>query len=313
MNLYFIDGVLITTHGLYNLIKYNSIKKTITYINNVYTLNFIERLLLYWFVNILLYNSIFCFLFVIPSFQNWLIDSIYDTYQQEKSKLIKFIISKRIIQYFQKLFHISNYQIFKVYPILCYDFYIKILQNSLFIFIIYLLKQSERTYLYYRIIKYHAFISSYYTFTISNIEQAKEILHDMILDNRWDSLSDIEIVHALFILIHKQLMTYLPSTSDSLYTKLQFLYFKLWIPYYIYSIGNYLDFTFVITILLYLQFRLRFNVLKYIIAMLIPNTIMGLSIIYFYNQMLSIMKDVSFYFTYKQEIDKVIMLQKRIN
>jgi hypothetical protein len=311
MNLYFIDGILITAKGIYTLLKDNNIKKTVNEINNVYTLNFIERILLYSFTQ-MFFPIYISSLFVIPKFQNWLVSFVYTTYQEEKYKLIKFLISKNIVRYFQSLFHISNYQIFKVYMVLSYDFFIKALQNALFIFVVYLLKRSEKTYLYYKIIKYHAFVSSYYTFTISNVEQANEMLHDMILESRWTSLNDIEIVHALFILSHSNLLKYLPSTNDPFFTKLQFLYFKLWISYYIYLFLSSSDLKLTIPVMIYLEYYRGYNLSKYLVAMFTPSSFLALVIVYFYDSICIMLKDISFYFTYKQEINKVIRSQKAI-
>lgn len=308
MNLYFIDGIIVTCIGIYNTIKYKNVQTVVNTINSVFLLNALERIIFYSVCQNLFFEEL-AWVFVIPNVQNTLIKSIHADYEREKSKLIKFIISKKIIQYFQTLFHISNYQIFKVYSLLTHDFYIKALQNTLFIFVVYLLKQSEKTYMYYRIIKYHAFISSYYNFTISNAQQANEILHDLILENRWESLNDIETIHAFFILFHKGLSNYFSFSKDDIYTKIQFLYFRLWIPYYIYFLCTFFHLYVSIFVLFVLQLYTGHKIYKYVVALFIPNSVLSLSVIYFYDVFVSITKDIIFYISYKKEIDEVILLQ----
>lgn len=312
MNLYFIDGLLVTSIGIGSILKSNCIETTINTINNVYLLNIVERLFLYHFCQFLSLDFIGLF-FVIPHFQNWLIGTIHSKYQEEKIKLVKFIISKKIIRYFQGLFHISNYQIFKVYSVLSIDFFIKILQNTLFIFIVYLLKQSETTYMYYRIIKYHSFISSYYNFSITNTQQATDILHDMILESRWSGLADIEIIHALFVLFHRWLTQNLlhHPANINIWIRLQFVYFKIWIPYYIHTLFSYLDLGTSMCLFLLFKFKFGYDTSRYIIAILVSNSSLALVIIYCYDTLVSLLKDVSFYFTYKKEIDKVISIQNQ--
>lgn len=197
--------------------KYN---KIIDRYNNIYRLNWIMRILMYYliynifnvFKNIYFINfmNISLIIFVIPKIQNAIVQVKNIEYLCIKIKheilmIIRYIISKNIINYCRKLFSlkISNHNIFLLMNTLNYEWIKNMFQNLCFIGFMMLLRSYEITYYYYKGIKISYYYKTGYLIEVIERNEAIEIIKKIIEDKEWNKLSEIENVTPLYHIIFK--------------------------------------------------------------------------------------------------------------
>lgn len=230
--------------------------------NNLYTLNIIDRYILYcllycvvyvsylviWCWNILLlydYNSFNQFidntfftivlLFVFPYIQNIVlklktVNNYVSIYLTNKKIFIKYSLSKLIINFIKnlnlKIDFVKNSEIFILYKYLCFELLIEFIKSYVFIYFLYFLRNKEQTYYYYKMIKLAYYYNSGHLFNQITPEESIYIIKIFITEKRWHDISNLEIVHAFYTLINEKY-----KNKDNIYTTLNLYiakFFTLW-------------------------------------------------------------------------------------
>lgn len=306
MNIYyFIDGVYSSFVFFYYTIHKYPKSQIIDQTNGIYILPFLERILLYIFLDYLLPIHL-GFVFLLPPVQNKLIENVYPIYYREKWRCIKFILSKRILWGLQKIHPVKNYYVFEIYKTIDYSFFCEFLNNIFIIFVAHTFKTSPTTYLYYTVLKYHSYFSNSYSFTIANSEQAIEYIHQLIQDHDWKRLNNIDTLHAFFIII-KSKFTLL--SDDNLLTRITFSYFEFFTFYYFLIVFKSAPLYFQLSCLFYLKLN-GFYINHYFISSFIDDENIALCVIYFYKLLKILFNDGMFYFKSKKHIDRMIKIKK---
>jgi hypothetical protein len=306
MNIYyFIDGVISSLLFLYYLLHKYKKQQIIDETNNIYILPFLERIILYTFLDSLV-SFQFGFLILFPAIQNKLFETIYPIYYKEKWRCIKFIMSKRILWGLQKIHPVKNYYVFEIYNTIDYNFFCDFLNNSFIIFIAHTFKTSPTTYLYYTVLKYHSYFSNSYSFTISNNTEAIEHIHQIVLDHDWKRLNNIDTLHAFFIIV-KSKFTIL--SDENIITRVTFSYFEFFTFYYILIVFKNTPLYFQLISLMFIRSK-GYDTEHFFVSSFINNEIIALSVIYFYKFLKIFFNDGVFYFKSKKHIDRMIKMKK---
>lgn len=217
----------------------NDKKQLIYHYNRLYHLNIIDRYILYgllYIISIILWtfikwqfilcnmsndisNLIYGYLYIlilsftIPYIQNYILEiepnnKWINYYLQNKNIFIRYSCSKTVIHYIKNLNSgintIKNYQIFMLYRYLSFNMFIDFFKSYCFIYLLYFLRNNDKTYYYYKAVKLAYYYSTGYLFNIISIEDSVYIINIIITEKRWNDLSKLEIVHAFYTLIeHK--------------------------------------------------------------------------------------------------------------
>lgn len=237
----------------------STIKKEL--LNNyqkVYVLSIVDRYILYctgyisyklitiivWSWQIILLNDnkyiynvsyFFLLLLVVPYIQNTFIkiDKIQqyiNIYLKNKQIFIKYSISKLTINFIKNLDSridfIKNSQIFVLYRYISYEIVIDFVKSYCFIYLLYFLRNNQTTYYYYKMIKLAYYYTTGHLFNQITIEDSIYIINIIVSEKKWGDLSNVEIVHAFYILINNKY-----NNNDDIYVTsgLYFAkFFTLW-------------------------------------------------------------------------------------
>jgi hypothetical protein len=306
MNIYyFVDGVISSLVFLYYLLHKYTKQQIIDETNNIYILPFLERIILYTFLDSFVSFQL-GFLILFPAIQNKLFETIYPIYYKEKWRCIKFIMSKRILWGLQKVHPVKNYYVFEIYNTIDYNFFCDFLNNLFIIFVAHTFKTSPTTYLYYTVLKYHSYFSNSYSFSISNNTQAIQHIHEIVINHDWKRLNNIDTLHAFFIII-KSKFTIL--SDDNIITRITFSHFEIFTFYYLVIVFKSIPLYFQLISLIIIRSK-GYHIEHLIISSFVNNEIIALGIIYFYKFFKIFLTDAIFYFKSKKYIDKMIKIKK---
>lgn len=306
MNIYyFIDGVISSLVFLYYLLHKYTKQQIINETNSIYILPFLERILLYTFLDYIV-SFHFGFLILFPAIQNKLFETIYPIYYHQKWRCIKFIMSKRILWGLQKVHPVKNYYVFEIYNTIDYQFFCEFLNNLFIIFVAHTFKTSPTTYLYYTVLKYHSYFSNSYSFTISNNTEAIQHIHQIVLEHDWKRLNNIDTLHAFFIII-KSKFTIL--SDDNIISRITFSYFEFFTFYYVLIVFKSTPLYFQLICLMIIRSK-GYYIEHLIVSSFINNELIALGVIYFYKILKIFFNDASFYYKSKKHIDKMIKMKK---
>lgn len=306
MNIYyFIDGVYSSFVFLYFLIHNYRKEQVIEQTNNIYILPFLERFLLYTFLESVLPIHL-GFVFIIPSIQNIIFEKIYPKYYTEKWRCIKFIISKRILWGLQKINPVKNYYVFEIYKTINYNFFLDFLNNLFVIFVAHTFKTSPTTYLYYTVIKYHSYFSNSYSFSISNLSDANLHINKIVEEHDWKRLNNIDTLHAVFIIMKSRVAL---LSDENIILRITFAYFEFFTFYYLLILFKLLP-LYIQLISLYIVKSKGFYIEHYLISSFISDEFLTLILIYSYKIIKIFISDGIFYFKSKKQIDRMIKMKK---
>lgn len=248
-----LNGVHLTTNELkiheknvYNLKielvkKYNNLYRLITFDRyimylNMYVLNYLltSLMTLYEFENNHIHiMRIMLLLITIPQIQNSIMDSKYikhklNKYVENRYIFIKYSISKLLINLIENLHQdikeIPNLHIFILYSHISSEFIWGVIKNYLFISLLYFLKYSKTTHLYYyyKGIKAAYLYHTGYMFNVISLSDSAYLANIIIKEKRWHDLSKIEIVNAFYVLISSKLA----NENSSIYITSSILLFQ---------------------------------------------------------------------------------------
>jgi hypothetical protein len=215
------------------LFKSNIIKNY----NNIYTLNIIDRYMLYLSLYLIYEISIFSiqanisdnysfyFYFTylsitLPIIQNTII-SIFPIqyYFENKNIFYKYNLSKCSVQFIQHLHpqieKITNYHIFLIYSCINVIFIWNIIKNASFILLLVILKNNTITYYYYKAIKMAYYYNVGYLYTTLNLEDALYLANTIIKEKRWEEFAKIQNINAFLTIIINKYSVDQPNTWDS--------------------------------------------------------------------------------------------------
>jgi hypothetical protein len=237
-------------------------KELLSNYQNVYTLSIIDRYILYstsylsyklitiiiWSWKIILlnnYNDFYKFidniyytvvlLSVFPYIQNIIIklnpiNKYIDVYLTNKQIFIKYSFSKIIINFIKSLDSrinfIKNSQIFVLYRYISYQMVIDFVKSYCFIYFLYFLKHNQTTYYYYKMIKLAYYYNTGHLFNQITTEDSIYIINIIVSEKKWNDLSNLEIVHALYTLINNKY-----NSNDNIYVTFSLYFakfFTLW-------------------------------------------------------------------------------------
>lgn len=233
-------------------------KELLTNYQNLYVLSIIDRYILYctgyisyklitiivWSWQIILLNDnkyiyntsyFFLLLLVVPYIQNTFIkiDKIHqyvDIYLKNKQIFIKYSVSKLSINFIKNLDSridfIKNSQIFVLYRYISYEIVIDFIKSYCFIYLLYFLRNNQTTYYYYKMIKLAYYYTTGHLFNQITVEDSIYIINIIVSEKKWGDLSNVEIVHAFYILINNKY-----NNNDDIYVTsgLYFAkFFTLW-------------------------------------------------------------------------------------
>ena len=312
------DNLFIGSVFLYNYIFKNKLFK-----QSIYILPTLERYFIYNCLNIIHKNNDIFYLFIIPNIQNFIVlmypfNKIYKLYNKYKIIFINYFISKFIIKYIESLHPqinlIKNYNIFELYKFIDYNFILNCFKNTLFIIILNILRNINSTYYYYKAIKFAYYQNVGYMYNILSLNNSIFIINKIIKEKRWNELSNIEIINALYTLTISKYQFH--------FTNIEFSFYIL--IYSIFSISPFITLSklilhtninlyyliiFNISFCLFLNNKLKyilFNILIYNLLYLDINDIIISIIIIKYDYVYYIIKELIFFIYNINNISKII-------
>ena len=218
--------------------------------SNIYTLYTIDRYFLYFVLHVMSHimftitsyifhvNVIFqsftnlvLLVITIPKMQNDIMKNkflkqSYLTYNEIKTIYVKYTISNILVSFIQdlhpKLEHIPNYNIFIIHNYVNLKLFLNALKNVCIVSLLNFLKVNNSFYYYYKSIKIAYSYHTGYTFNMLSCDNALDITNTLIKEKRWDKLSEIENVNALYVLIQNKFF----KKDGSLQETVQLLFFK---------------------------------------------------------------------------------------
>lgn len=260
-------------------------KELLTNYQKLYVLNIIDRYILYstgyisyklitiitWFWQIILLNDnkyiynisyIFLLLLVVPYIQNIFIkidpiNKYIDIYLKNKEIFIKYSVSKLIINFIKNLDSridfIKNSQIFVLYRYISYEIVIDFVKSYCFIYLLYFLRNNQTTYYYYKMIKLAYYYTTGHLFNQITVEDSIYIINIIVSEKKWSDLSNVEIVHAFYILINNKY-----NNNDDIYVTFGLYFAKFFTLWSFISLLKILR-TEIITILLFTYFMIDYK------------------------------------------------------
>lgn len=152
--------------------------------------------------------SLFAYIIVIPGIQNALFG---------KSKLIrtlrghihicgKYILAKVVYQNLCKVSRVDpkNMDIFAIYKILNTDVLLDMAKSYLTISVMYIMRNKQMTYYYYKAVKLAYYYNTGYLFNTMDPKDAIFLIQHVMNNGKWKKLSSIEFIHALYVLFAQQ-------------------------------------------------------------------------------------------------------------
>jgi len=224
-----------------NLYKLDIIDRYITYLILYFMYKFIITILLSWeitfkysqYINNICYMMFL--LLVLPYIQNTIVttkpmNKYISYYLRNKDIFIKYSISKIIINFIKNLDNrinfIKNSQIFILYRYISYNLVISFIKSYCIIYLLYLLRNNGSTYYYYKMIKMAYYYTTGHLFNQITIEESINIINIIVIEKKWYDLSNIEFVHAFYILINNKY-----NNDDNIYVTFGLYlskFFTLW-------------------------------------------------------------------------------------
>lgn len=224
-----------------NLYKLDIIDRYISYLILYFMYKFIITILLSWeitfkysqYVNNICY--IMFLLLTLPYIQNTIItikpiNKYISCYLTNKDIFIKYSISKIIINFIKHLDNrinfIKNSQIFILYRYISYNLVINFIKSYCIIYILYFLRNNGSTYYYYKMIKMAYYYTTGHLFNQITIEESIHMINIIVIEKKWYDLSNIEFVHAFYILINNKY-----NNDDNIYVTFSLYltkFFTLW-------------------------------------------------------------------------------------
>lgn len=263
-----------------NRIDSNIKKELFINYQNVYVLSIIDRYILYctsyigyklitiiaWSWQIILLNDnkyiynvsySFFLLLVVPYIQNrfikieWIKEYI-DVYLKNKQIFIKYSVSKLTINFIKNLDSridfIKNSQIFVLYRYISWEIVVDFIKSYCFIYLLYFLRNNQTTYYYYKTIKLAYYYTTGHLFNQITIEDSIYIINIIVSEKKWSDLSNVEIVHAFYILINNKY-----NNNDDIYVTSGLYFAKFFTLWSFISLLKILKIE-IITILLFMYF-----------------------------------------------------------
>lgn len=254
-----------------NLYKLDIIDRYITYLILYFMYKFIITILLSWeitfkysqYINNICYMMFL--LLVLPYIQNTIvtikpINKFIGCYLTNKDIFIKYSISKIIINFIKNLDNrinfIKNSQIFILYRYISYNLVLDFIKSYCVIYLLYFLRNNGSTYYYYKMIKMAYYYSTGHLFNQISIEESIHMINIIVMEKKWYDLSNIEFVHAFYILINNKY-----NNNDNIYVT-----FGLYLAQFV-TLWNFICLlkilkTQIITILLIIYFLIDYKLNK---------------------------------------------------
>ena len=258
--------------------------------SSLYSFHVLERYIIYFLVHffvILPSKTKLPYFFIFISFP-FIQNKLYiDSYIINRLVFFKYNFAKIIIYFIQRLhsdiMNIQNYHIFLIYNYLEFDFIWNVFKNYLFVSLLYFLRNSNQTslYYYYKAIKAAYYCETGYLFNATTIHDSIYMINIIIKEQRWQDIKKLELINALYILIHHQQNTPLYFTTYIYYMS----FFTLWS--FIYS--------------LFSLFNINYN------SFLITISITSVPFFYF------ILKELVFYILNRHNIKKVVKKYSKLS
>jgi hypothetical protein len=224
--------------------------------NSVYKTNVMDRYLLYLGIHMVYsivyygidimnwngleipkYSSVMYMICVIPTLpiiQNAIVEmrrpkEMIEAFNGHKKTFVRYTISKFVINGLilldEEINEIKNYHIFILYHDLSIKYVYNFAKSYIFIFLMYTLRQTQQTYYYYKAIKLAYYYNSGYLFNVITRREAAYIINDMVKRKRWKDMVEVEVTHALHVIIANKLQT----SSDTTTIQLGILrFFTIW-------------------------------------------------------------------------------------
>lgn len=204
-----IDSLICSTHFLHHYFN----TKNINNISNLYSFHFIERYIIYFIVYVTCvipskgYISYTFILITLPFIQNKLYCS---SYVINRRIFIKYNLAKCIVYGIQNLhtdiINIQNYQMFLIYNYIEPLFIWNIIKSYLFVSLLYFLRNSNQTslYYYYKAIKAAYYCETGYLFNTTTTQDSVYLFNIIIKEQRWQDIKKLELINALYILVHSK-------------------------------------------------------------------------------------------------------------
>ncbi len=317
---------------------------------NVYILNIVDRYILYstfylsynvitfiiWFLRIILlnnYNNFYkivdntCYtvllLLVFPYIQNIIIkldpiNKYIDVYLTNKQIFINYLFSKTIISLIKSLDSrinfIKNSQIFVLYRYISIQLIIDFIKSYCFIYVLYFLKNNQTTYYYYKMIKLAYYYNSGHLFNQITTEDSIYIINIIVSEKKWYDLSNLEIVHAFYILINNKY-----NSNDNIYITFGLYFAKFFTLWSFICLLKILKIE-LITFLLFTYFIIDYYyrgykksgivIVLYCLLLFNINDLVISTILVFYKFIYLINCELVFFITNVNDIKKVLLFYK---
>lgn len=224
-------------------------KEIVKKCTSIYVLDTLDRYILYYTVHLMhslyliaihhfipeftfhRFATLLILLFAIPVIQNRImniksIHQAYFVYKGSKISFTKYIVSNIIIHFIQHIHpqirHIANYNIFLIHNNITAEKCFDTIKNATVICLLYFLKVNDSFYYYYKSIKIAYSYHTGYTFNAISCENAVYITNKVIKEKRWDKLSEIENINALYVLVTNKFQ----NRYASLNVTIQLLFLK---------------------------------------------------------------------------------------
>jgi len=316
-----------------NLYKLDIIDRYIIYLILYFMYKFIITILLSWeitfkfsqFINNICYIMIL--LLTLPYIQNTIltinpVNKCISCYLTNKDIFIKYCISKIIIDFIKNLDNrinfIKNSQIFILYSYISYNLVINFIKSYCVIYLLYFLRNNGSTYYYYKMIKMAYYYSTGHLFNQITIEDSINMINIIVIEKKWCDLSNIEFVHAFYILINNKY-----NNNDNIYVTFGLYlaqFFTLWNFICLLKILK----TQIINVLLFIYFLVNYKlnkennkemiligILLYILLLSNVNELIVSTIIVLYKFIYLMFLELVFFINNINDIKKVLNLYEK--
>ena len=301
-------------------------KEIVKKCNNIYTMNMMDRYLMYLGVQIVytmscqINNELVNYIIYIvmmsvamPIVQNGITSmkrprEFLKAFNEDKEIFARYTVSKFMVNGLKMLDEgvqdIKNYNIFLVYHILSIHYFFNFAKSYLFIFAMYMLRKTEQTYYYYKAIKLAYYYNSGYLFNVMTKHEAAYIINMMIKERRWKDISEVEITHALHVII----MNKLQKDSDSIEMQLAMLrFFSIWtIIAVLKLISIELNTIILVIYVITKKNMIDLAIIVYMLTIFNTNDILIGVILLGYKPLHYLLQEVKFYIKNRKDIKKVL-------
>jgi hypothetical protein len=300
-------------------------KQIILKCKSVYAMNMMDRYFMYIVIQILNYGLsrilfrssyvlyIICMAISLPVIQNRILNikrakEVIKVFNEDKEIFVRYTLSKLIIKGIKELDEevqdIKNYNIFLIYNVITLENVYELAKSYTFVFVMYMLRKAEETYYYYKAIKLAYYYKSGYLFNVMTIKEAVYIVNMIIKEKRWEEVSNVEITHAVHVLIISKLQ----KDSESVEFQLAILkFFMIWTTISILKIFS-IEVNTVLFAMYMIINRKMIGTITVVYIMIICNTndiLIGVILIA-YKPLNYILREIYFYMKNKKDIQKVL-------